>query len=166
MRFGRPSWSKSSALPRPTGPAEPGSSIGFGPSLISWTDKHGVEWRIASIPLGGYVRFAGDENAASVPDQDNLDAMRDSIVRREGEAGVSKYFHFKPVWQRAIIAVAGPVSNFVLAILIMAVFLVLVGSPQRVASVNGVVPGGAAAVAPNRKVRTRRSRFPTPAQRG
>jgi len=122
-------------------------SIGFGPPLLSWRDKHGVEWRVASIPLGGYVRFSGDENAASVPDQDNLAAMRDSIVRREGEEGVSRYFHFKPVWQRAIIAVAGPASNFVLAILIMAVFLVLVGSPQRVASVNGVVPGGAAAVA-------------------
>ena len=122
-------------------------SIGFGPPLLSWRDKHGVEWRVASIPLGGYVRFSGDENAASVPDQDNLAAMREAIVRREGEEGVSKYFHFKPLWQRAFIAVAGPVSNFVLAILIMAVFLVMIGAPQRAASVNGVVPGGAAAVA-------------------
>lgn len=126
-------------------------SIGFGPPLVSWRDKRGVEWRIASIPLGGYVRFSGDENAASVPDQDNLAAMRDSIVRCEGEAGVAKYFHFKPVWQRAIIAVAGPVSNFILAILIMAVFLVLMGSPQRAATVNGVVPGGAADAAGFRK---------------
>jgi len=122
-------------------------SIGFGAPLVSWRDKRGVEWRIASIPLGGYVRFSGDENAASVPDQDNLAAMRESIVRREGEAGVAKYFHFKPVWQRAIIAVAGPVANFILAILIMAVFLVLVGSPQRAATVNGVAPGGAAEAA-------------------
>jgi regulator of sigma E protease len=122
-------------------------SLGFGPPLFSWRDKHGVEWRIASIPLGGYVRFSGDENAASVPDQDNLAAMRDSIVRREGEEGVAKYFHFKPVWQRAIIAAAGPISNFVLAILIMAVFLVMIGTPQRAASVNGVVPGGAAEAA-------------------
>nr|WP_295108130.1 M50 family metallopeptidase [uncultured Caulobacter sp.] len=122
-------------------------SLGFGPPLFSWRDKRGVEWRIASIPLGGYVRFSGDENAASVPDQDNLDAMRESIVRREGEAGVAKYFHFKPVWQRAIIAAAGPISNFILAILIMAVFLVMVGTPQRAATVNGVVPGGAAQVA-------------------
>lgn len=122
-------------------------SLGFGPPLLSWRDKQGVEWRIASIPLGGFVRFSGDENAASVPDQDNLDAMRESIVRREGEEGVAKYFHFKPVWQRAIIAAAGPISNFVLAILIMAVFLVLVGSPQRAAVVNGVVPGGPAAMA-------------------
>ncbi|UAL12916.1 M50 family metallopeptidase [Caulobacter segnis] len=126
-------------------------SIGFGAPLVSWRDKRGVEWRIASIPLGGYVRFSGDENAASVPDQDNLAAMRESIVRREGEASVAKYFHFKPVWQRAIIAVAGPVANFVLAILIMAVFLVMVGSPQRAATVNGVAPGGAAEAAGFRK---------------
>ena len=126
-------------------------SIGFGPPLVSWRDKRGVEWRIASIPLGGYVRFAGDENAASVPDQDGLEAMRESIVRREGEGAVSRYFHFKPVWQRAIIAVAGPMSNFVLAILIMAVFLVMIGTPQRAATVNGVVPGGAAEAAGFRK---------------
>ena len=58
-------------------------SLGFGPPLVSWRDKHGVEWRIASIPLGGYVRFLGDENAASVPDQDNLEAMRAPIVTRK-----------------------------------------------------------------------------------
>jgi regulator of sigma E protease len=122
-------------------------SLGFGPALLSWTDKHGVEWRIASIPLGGYVRFAGDENAASVPDQDNLAAMRDSIVRLEGEEGVSRYFHFKPVWQRAIIAVAGPVANFVLAILIMAVFLVVVGNPRGQVTAHRILAGSAAATA-------------------
>jgi regulator of sigma E protease len=122
-------------------------SIGFGAPLISWRDKRGVEWRIASIPLGGYVRFSGDENAASVPDQDDLAAMRRSIAEREGEAALSRYFHFKPVWQRAFIAVAGPMANFVLAILIMAVFMVMMGTPQRAATVNGVVPGGAAEAA-------------------
>lgn len=122
-------------------------SIGFGPPLVSWRDKRGVEWRIASIPLGGYVRFSGDENAASVPDQDNLDAMRESIVRHEGEEGVGKYFHFKPVWQRAIIAAAGPVSNFILAILIMAVFLVTIGTPQSTPVVSAVERGSAAEAA-------------------
>lgn len=126
-------------------------SIGFGAPLISWRDKRGVEWRIASIPLGGYVRFSGDENAASVPDQDDLAAMRRSIAEREGEAALSRYFHFKPVWQRAFIAVAGPLANFVLAILIMAVFMVMMGTPQRAATVNGVVPGGAAEAAGFRK---------------
>ncbi|HWT51466.1 MAG TPA: M50 family metallopeptidase [Caulobacter sp.] len=122
-------------------------SLGFGPPLLSWTDKHGVEWRIASIPLGGYVRFAGDENAASVPDQEGLDAMRASIVRREGEGAVSRYFHFKPVWQRAIIAAAGPISNFILAILIMAAFLVTIGTPQSTPVVSAVERGSAAEAA-------------------
>ncbi len=122
-------------------------SLGFGPPLVSWRDKHGVEWRIASIPLGGYVRFLGDENAASVPDQDNLEAMRASIVAREGQGAESRYFHFKPVWQRAIIAVAGPVSNFVLAILIMAVFLVMIGTPRSTPVVTSVERGSAAEAA-------------------
>jgi regulator of sigma E protease len=122
-------------------------SIGFGAPLISWRDKRGVEWRIASIPLGGYVRFSGDENAASVPDQDGLEAMRDSIVRREGQEAVRRYFHFKPVWQRAIIAAAGPVANFILAILIMAVFLVMIGSPQSKPVVTSIERGSAAEAA-------------------
>ena len=122
-------------------------SLGFGPPLLSWMDKHGVEWRIASIPLGGYVRFAGDENAASVPDQEGLAAMRASIVRREGEEALSRYFHFKPVWQRAIIAAAGPFSNFVLAILIMAVFLVMIGNPRSNPIVTSIERGSAAEAA-------------------
>lgn len=122
-------------------------SIGFGAPLISWRDKRGVEWRIASIPLGGYVRFSGDENAASVPDQDGLEAMRDSIVRREGQEAVTRYFHFKPVWQRAIIAAAGPVANFILAILIMAVFLVVVGNPRGQVTAQRVLAGSPAAAA-------------------
>ena len=122
-------------------------SLGFGPPLLSWRDKQGVEWRLASIPLGGFVRFAGDENAASVPDQAGLDAMRNAIVRREGEAAVGRYFHFKPVWQRAIIAAAGPFSNFVLAILIMAVFLVMIGAPRSTPVVTSIERGSAAEAA-------------------
>lgn len=122
-------------------------SIGFGPALLSWRDKSGVEWRIASIPLGGYVRFAGDENAASVPDQNDLDAMKREIAQREGAAAVDRYFHFKPVWQRAIIAAAGPVANFVLAILVFAAILVTIGDIKTTASVDGVAPNSAAAAA-------------------
>ncbi|HJV41246.1 M50 family metallopeptidase [Caulobacter sp.] len=122
-------------------------SIGFGRSLVSWRDKHGVEWRIAAIPLGGFVRFAGDENAASVPDQNDLQAMKRAIVAREGEAAVKRYFHFKPVWQRAAIAFAGPLANFILAILIMAVFLVVIGNPRGQATVREVQPNSPAAQA-------------------
>jgi regulator of sigma E protease len=115
-------------------------SLGFGPALASWRDKSGVEWRLAAIPLGGYVRFSGDENAASVPDQNDLAAMKRAIVEREGEAAVNRYFHFKPIWQRAVIAAAGPIANFVLAIAIMAIFLVAIGSPVGVTKVNRVLP--------------------------
>ncbi|MDR6625430.1 M50 family metallopeptidase [Caulobacter segnis] len=122
-------------------------SIGFGRSLVSWRDKQGVEWRIAAIPLGGYVRFSGDENAASVPDQNDLSAMKRAIIEREGEAAVNRYFHFKPVWQRALIAAAGPTANFILAILIMAVFLVVIGNPRGQATVREVQPNSPAAQA-------------------
>lgn len=122
-------------------------SIGFGAPLVSWRDKRGVEWRIASIPLGGYVRFAGDENAASVPDQNDLDAMKREIADREGAAALKQYFHFKPVWQRAIIAAAGPIANFILAILVFAVMQVAIGDLKTQVIVQGVEPRSAAAAA-------------------
>jgi regulator of sigma E protease len=122
-------------------------SIGFGPKIVSWRDKSGVEWRIASIPLGGYVRFSGDDNAASVPDGSDLAVLKQEIAAREGEAAVSRYYHFKPVWQRAFIAVAGPMANFVLAIAVLSVFLATIGEIRNPARVYGVAPGSAAAAA-------------------
>ena len=102
-------------------------SIGFGRAVASWKDRSGVEWRIGWIPLGGYVRFSGDENAASVPDHESLESLRRHIVEREGAEAVDRYFHFKPLWQRAIIAAAGPFANFALAITIFAAFLLAFG---------------------------------------
>lgn len=89
-------------------------SIGFGPTLASWHDKRGTLWRIAGLPLGGYVRFLGDADAASAPDHATLERLRNA----RSDAG--KVFHFKPVWQRAIIVLAGPVANFALAIVLFA----------------------------------------------
>jgi regulator of sigma E protease len=122
-------------------------SIGFGKAIAKWTDKSGVEWRIGWMPVGGYVRFAGDENAASVPDQNDLEAMRRDLVAREGEAALYQYFHFKPLWQRAFITAAGPVSNFILAIVVFAVLLFTLGEPWSPARVDTVTPGSAAAEA-------------------
>lgn len=122
-------------------------SLGFGPALASWRDKSGVEWRLAAIPLGGYVRFSGDENAASVPDQADLEAMKREIADREGVEAVGRYFHFKPVWQRAAIAAAGPAANFVLAIAILSVFLAVFGQVSHPARIDRVMPGGPAAIA-------------------
>jgi len=116
-------------------------SIGFGPTLFSWTDGAGTQWRVAALPLGGYVRFRGDANAASAPDFETLEALR-----ADHEAP-DTVFHFKPVWQRAIIVAAGPIANLLLAI---AVFTALSAGRTVMevpAVVSAVVPDGAAAEA-------------------
>ncbi|MFI4966610.1 MAG: RIP metalloprotease RseP [Caulobacterales bacterium] len=124
-------------------------SIGFGRAIVSWRDRSGVEWRIGWMPLGGYVRFAGDENVASVPDSDDLEALRRDVVALEGEGAVRRYFHFKPIWQRAIIAAAGPAANFLLAIALFTGFLMVFGAnilPARVASVQAGSVAAAAGI--------------------
>ncbi|MBI1265779.1 MAG: PDZ domain-containing protein [Alphaproteobacteria bacterium] len=113
-------------------------SIGFGPILLRWRDRTGTQWRVAALPLGGYVRFRGDENAASAPNHAELEALRAS---REDAHSV---FHFKPVWQRAIIVAAGPVSNFLLAIVVFAA-LGLARGDVIVAPVVGDVQAGSPA---------------------
>ena len=120
-------------------------SIGFGRALISWRDRSGVEWRIGWLPLGGYVRFAGDENIASVPDQEDLEVMRARDRGREGAGAELKYLPFKPLWQRALIIVAGPAANFLLAILLFALIFATFGEPVTPARSAGVQPGSAAA---------------------
>ena len=82
-------------------------SIGFGRAIVSWRDRAGVEWRIGWLPLGGYVKFSGDENVASVPDQAVLDDLRRDIVDREGPGSERRYLPFKPLWQRALIVFGG-----------------------------------------------------------
>ncbi|HLY06913.1 MAG TPA: RIP metalloprotease RseP [Rhizomicrobium sp.] len=114
-------------------------SIGFGPALVSWRDRLGTVWKIAAVPLGGYVKFFGDDNAASVPDRERLEQLPapERLVA----------FPLKPLWQRALIVMAGPFANFILAIVIMAGFLMAFGSYVAAPLVSGVVPGSAAAQA-------------------
>ena len=119
-------------------------AIGFGRPIARWHDKSGVEWRIGWAPLGGYVRFSGDDNAASVPDDADLKALRQDLVAREGEGALSRYFHFKPLWQRAIIVAAGPIANFLLAIVIFATLLLTLGEPVTPARVDTVRAGSPA----------------------
>ena len=126
-------------------------AIGFGRSIAQWTDKDGVEWRIGWMPIGGYVRFAGDDNAASIPDAEDLDAMRRQLISEGRGAEIGRYFHFKPLWQRAIIVAAGPVSNFLLAIVIFATLLMAFGEPltrPRIDTVAAGSPGAAAGFQP------------------
>lgn len=114
-------------------------SVGFGPELVGRTDRHGTRWKLSAIPLGGYVKFAGDENEASAPDQQALAAM--SEAERAGA------FQTKSVGKRAAIVAAGPIANFLLAIVIFAVLFGTLGRSDISARVDGVNPGSAAAEA-------------------
>jgi regulator of sigma E protease len=120
-------------------------SIGFGNAIASWRDKSGVDWRIGWLPIGGYVRFAGDENAASIPDAEDLAAMRQDLIDQGRGPEIDQYFHFKPIYQRAIIAAAGPAANFLLAIGIFAIFLSVFGEQVVSARIDRVEPGSPAA---------------------
>lgn len=122
-------------------------SIGFGRALFQRTDRRGVEWRIGWLPLGGYVKFSGDLDASSVPDQAGLDELKARIASEQGANALSDYYHFKPVWQRMLIVAGGPFANFVLAIVIFTAIFTLLGdqiAPPRVAEVPAGTPGAAA----------------------
>jgi regulator of sigma E protease len=114
-------------------------SVGFGPELLGFTDRHGTRWKISAIPLGGYVKFFGDENAASVPDANAVAAMTPEERRHS-------FFH-QPVASRAAIVAAGPFANFILAIAIFATTFMFYGKPTTVARVDAVQPNSAAAAA-------------------
>jgi regulator of sigma E protease len=114
-------------------------SIGFGPEIVGFNDRHGTRWKIAAIPLGGYVKFYGDENAASVPDAEQLAAM----TREQRE---HSFFH-KGVGARAAIVAAGPIANFILAIVIFAGIFAFYGRQSTTARVDTVQPESAAAAA-------------------
>ena len=110
-------------------------SIGFGREIVGWNDRRGTRWKIAWLPLGGYVRFVGDMSPASIPG--DISELPEELRARS--------FQCKPVWQRFLIVLAGPVANFLLAILIFAAFFTFVGTPQT--NVVGTVIRGSAAAA-------------------
>ena len=109
-------------------------SIGFGKEITGWHDRHGTRWKLSWIPLGGYVKFHGDANAASMPDAAGMaEAKRDP-----------GNFHGKPVWQRAAVVVAGPLANFILAVAIFAFAFAFVGVPVVEPRIDEIMPGSAA----------------------
>ena len=119
-------------------------SVGFGKILLRKTDKNGVEWCLSALPLGGYVKFAGDENIASMmPSREELLAAQEAITGREGAAAVQDYFHFKPLWQRFLIILAGPAANFILAIVIFTGLFMLIGDQIGHPTIIGIQPNGA-----------------------
>ncbi|MGL4728676.1 MAG: RIP metalloprotease RseP [Bosea sp. (in: a-proteobacteria)] len=111
-------------------------SIGFGREIFGFTDKHGTRWRFAWIPLGGYVKFAGDADETSQPDFASTAGM--SAEER------ARTFPAKPVWKRAAVVAAGPIANFIFAILVFAALLYVNGRPLLTPRVEAVTPGGAA----------------------
>ncbi len=114
-------------------------SIGFGPEIFGFNDKHGTRWRFAWIPLGGYVKFVDDENAASKPSPEALAKM--SEEERRGS------FHAKPVSQRAAVVAAGPIANFILAIVLYTGLNMAVGIQIVPAYVDALAPDMPAAKA-------------------
>ena len=114
-------------------------SVGFGREIFGFTDKKGTRWKFSWIPLGGYVKFLGDENAASVPDREGLEQM-------DAQARESSFYH-KSVGKRSAVVAAGPIANFLLAIVIFAVIFMVLGRPVASPTVGSVQPDSVAAKA-------------------
>jgi regulator of sigma E protease len=110
-------------------------SIGFGPELVGWHDRAGTRWKLSAVPLGGYVKFFGDADAMSLPGAE-LPAMTPE------ERAVS--FHHKPLGQRAAVVAAGPIANFLFAIIVSAGLFMIIGQPFTPPVVGGVMPDSAA----------------------
>ncbi len=111
-------------------------SIGFGRELFGFNDRHGTRWKLSAIPLGGYVRFEGDDNAASVPDPEAMAAT--PLTERRG------LFHFAPLWKRVAVVAAGPAANFILAIVVFAAVFAIVGR-SHIPPIVGEVEAGSPA---------------------
>jgi regulator of sigma E protease len=114
-------------------------SLGFGPELVGFYDRYGTRWKLSAVPLGGYVKFFGDENAASAPDHAAHAVMTESEKKDS--------FIGQPVPARAAVVAAGPIANFVLAIAIFAGIFMIAGKQTTSARVDAIQPGSAAATA-------------------
>ncbi|AVF05416.1 MULTISPECIES: RIP metalloprotease RseP [Devosia] len=114
-------------------------SVGFGRELVGWNDRHGTRWRISAIPLGGYVRFVGDMNPASVPDLEAAANVDPALAPR--------LFVNKSVWQRIAIVAAGPLANVLLTFLILYALLLGYGRYTIPPVISEVVSGSVAEAA-------------------
>jgi regulator of sigma E protease len=147
-------------------------SIGFGRELLGWTDKRGTRWKISVLPLGGYVKFSGDADVSSRPDAAMIEKQRAAAARRHaktvdgfayaGPAGtdvgrsdsaalteftdveLKNTLHGKPVYQRALVAAAGPVANFILAIVIFTGVFMVTPQPAEPPVIAEITAGSAA----------------------
>ncbi|MFT3986917.1 RIP metalloprotease RseP [Aestuariivirga sp.] len=106
-------------------------SIGFGREIFGWNDRHGTRWKVGWLPLGGYVKFVGDANAASMPGSEIQNSAPGS-------------FHSTALWKRALVVAAGPMANFLLAMAIFAGAFMFYGVPVALPVIGEVVGGSAA----------------------
>ncbi len=106
-------------------------SIGFGKEIFGWNDKSGTRWKICWLPLGGYVKFFGDRNVFSESEQK-------SIINKYSEEDKNKLFILKPLYQRSIIVAAGPLANFLLAILVFLIINLVSGKDMTPAIISEV----------------------------
>src|SRR5271167_1313050 len=111
-------------------------SLGFGPELLARVDSRGTRWRVAALPLGGYVKFNGDANVASV-DNGSSNAAADRSLSLAGQ----------PLPKRTAIVLAGPVANFILAFVIFTGMFMAFGRIEHMARIGRVEPGSPAAAA-------------------
>lgn len=114
-------------------------SIGFGPELFGWNDRQGTRWKVSMVPLGGYVQMFGDADPAS--------AVADDSLQEFSEEELAETFFAKPVGARAAIVAAGPMVNFIYAIIVLAGVFWVVGQPITPTWVGGLVEEGPAAAA-------------------
>ncbi|WP_117191355.1 RIP metalloprotease RseP [Rhizobium terrae] len=132
-------------------------SVGFGPELVGVTDSHGTRWKLSAIPLGGYVKFYGDDDVASLPDASGLQGMSEE-EKAQTLAGAK-------LWKRAATVAAGPIANFLLAIAIFAVLFTVYGKvvadpvvaevqPNSAALAAGVQPGDRLVALDGSRIRT------------
>ena len=115
-------------------------SIGFGEEVFGWNDKLGTRWKICWIPLGGYVKFFGDRNVFSQSDQEE-------IIKKYSEEERKKLFILKPLYQRSLIVAAGPIANFILAVVIFLFIYMFIGKDFTPAVINEVQKDSPAEVA-------------------
>jgi len=106
-------------------------SIGFGTEIFGWNDKSGTRWKICWIPLGGYVKFFGDRNVFSQTEQAE-------VLKKYNKEDQKKLFILKPLYQRSLIVVAGPIANFLLALMIFVFIYMFVGKDMTPAIVYEV----------------------------
>ncbi len=122
-------------------------SIGFGPEIFGWTDKRGTRWKISLLPLGGYVKFFGDNYERVEGKNPGYYKIVDGGRLRVQSEELNKTLAGVPVWRRAVIVAAGPFANFILSIVIFSFLFMSFGKVNSIPRVDEVVSGGAAEIA-------------------